>query len=136
GRGAAAAREYLAAAESAAPAEALDLRRWAAGQLLRSGHVDEGLGVLRTTLAAVGLRLPDTPAAASRSLLFRRVLLWGRGLRFRERDEGQLRDADLVRLDTCWSAAIGLNFVEKVRAWDFQARYLLLALQAGEPSRL
>src|SRR6185312_7338199 len=42
GRGAEAAPNYLAAARTAGPAQALDLRRRGTEELIRSGHLDEG----------------------------------------------------------------------------------------------
>ena len=52
GRGAEAAQAYLKAAESATAADTLELNRLASTQLLISGHVEEGLALLRTLLGA------------------------------------------------------------------------------------
>ncbi|HTM21426.1 MAG TPA: AAA family ATPase, partial [Kofleriaceae bacterium] len=105
GRGAGAAAAYLAAAGDAATAEALELRRRAADQLLRSGHIDEGLAALDDVLAAVGLRLPRSPGRALWSLALRRAHVRLRGLRHRRRDAGEVPPRDLTRIDVCWSAA-------------------------------
>src|SRR5262249_21646258 len=90
GRGAEAGAIYAEAANDASPHEALDLRRRAAEQLLRSGHVSAGLEALRTVLGAVGLQLAETPARALTSLLWRRGRLRLRGIAFKERAESQL----------------------------------------------
>jgi serine/threonine protein kinase len=136
GRGAEAAQAYLAAAREADPAEALDLRRRAAQQFLLSGRVDEGLPILRDVLHAVGLRLARTPRRAFWSLLFYRAVLELRGLRFRERSADQVPAAELARIDIGWAAALGLSMNDNIRAADIQTRHLLLALRAGEPSRI
>jgi hypothetical protein len=44
--------------------------------------------------------------------------------------------AVLARVDAAWSAAVGLGNVDTIRGADFATRHLLLALKAGEPSRV
>jgi serine/threonine protein kinase len=136
GRGAEAAEVYLQAAPGAAAAETLELKRLAATQLLISGHVDEGLVLLRTILGPLGLFMPTTPRQALFSLFRHRTILRLRGLRFRARDETQVPAEDLTRIDICWSAVAGLSVIDPILGADFQTRGLLMALRAGEPFRI
>jgi len=142
GRGGEAAEAYLAAAASDGVRDELrasedrDLRRRGAEQLLRSGHFDQGLEVLRATLLAVGMRIPKTPGRALLSLLVRRAQRRLRGLRFERRSADQVPRETLERIDACWTASIGFGMADLVRGNDFQTRHLLLALRAGEPYRV
>src|SRR5262249_16736881 len=144
GRGAEAAREYLAAAVGAPVAEAFELRRRAAMQFLYSGHLGEGLAELSVVLKAVGMSMPKTPRPALFSLILRRLppRIRGRrgpglrGVLFRPGAPGRVPAEELMRIDVCWTVAEGLGFIDIMRGADFQARCLLLALRAGEPSRI
>ncbi len=136
GLGAESARVFLDAATGAPAAEALDLQRRAAEQLLVSGHIDEGLDVMARVLDGVAMYLPKTPRAALASLLLRRVRLALRGRRFHERDATRIAADQLTRVDLCWSFSIGLGMCDTVRGADFQTRHVLLALDAGEPYRV
>src|SRR5256885_1863687 len=132
----AAAQAYLAAAAAGAPEDALQYQRRAAEQLLISGHLEAGLDVIRTVLRSVGLELAPTPRRAILSLLWRRAAVRLRGLTFRERSVADIGARELARIDTCWAVAAGLALVDNLRAADFLARHLLLALRAGEPYRV
>jgi tetratricopeptide (TPR) repeat protein len=99
GRGAEAAEMYLEAGLGANRGEALELRRRAATQLLLSGHVEEGLSTLRTVLNDLGLKFPQSTAAAIRGRLLRRAWLRVRGLSFEERDPSMIADAERVRIE-------------------------------------
>ncbi len=136
GRGAEAARVYLAAVEGAPAPDVLDLRRRVAEQLLRSGLIDEGIGQLRVVLASIGMKLPRSPWTAVISFLLRRIQVRLRGIHFQERVAANIPPETLVRVDICWSAGIALGMVDTVRGAHFQARGLLVALQAGEPYRV
>ena len=136
GRGPEAARVYVAAADGAENAHALDLRRRAAEQLLISGHTDEGVAAIRAVLGALDMTLPETPMRAFISLLLRRAMLRLRGLKFRQRAESDVAPNVLARVDICCSVALGLGLVDSIRGSDFQTRHLLLALAAGEPRRV
>lgn len=136
GRSTQAAREYIAAARLAEPGDALELRRRAAEQLLRSGHVDEGVEVLAEVLHSVGLRLPRTPRRALARLLIHRAWLRLRGYRHRRRSEDQLPPEQLARLDACWVAATSLMLFSPTLGFLFQSYHFALAVAAGEPVRL
>jgi eukaryotic-like serine/threonine-protein kinase len=131
-----AAKHYLEAARNIDQTRALDLQRRAAEQLLMGGHIDEGLRVIQTVLAAVGLKLSAGPKRALLSLLIRRLHLKLRGIDFVERDISEIPKEEILRIDICWAVAAGLGMVDTIRAADFQTRHLLLALRAGELYRV
>jgi serine/threonine protein kinase len=136
GRTAAAAQSYSLAADSAEPHLVLELRRRAAEQWLVGGHLDEGMLALRSVLEVGSLRLAKTPRSALLSLLARRARVKLRGLQWTRRPHTEIAPAKLMQIDTCWSVATTLGTVDTIRAADFQAQHLLLALSAGEPYRV
>jgi hypothetical protein len=136
GRPAESADAYLDAAAGAGQGPRVELQRRAAEQFLVGGHIDRGLGLLRSLLAGVGLHAARSPRAALFWLVWRRVRLRWRGPRFVSRRVEDIDAETLLRLDTCWSAATGLAMVDVIGASDFSACYLHMALDAGEPARL
>ncbi|WP_434415583.1 protein kinase domain-containing protein [Nannocystis pusilla] len=136
GRSAEAAPVYASAAEGASAAESLELRRRAGEQFLVSGNIDQGVRMLRPALVEVDLGYPATPGRANMSIITRSTQLSLRGLGFAAVREEQVPPADLLRLDVCLSAAVGLAFVDPIRGYSFYQRGLLLALQTGEPQRI
>ncbi|MEM8959925.1 MAG: AAA family ATPase [Acidobacteriota bacterium] len=136
GRGAEAAPVYLAAAEGARAGDALEWRRRAAEQWLISGHIDGGIETVNTVLSLVGMELPPTPRRTIFALAGLLIRLKLRGIDFEERDATQIAAEELIRIDTCWSVAIGLGLVDTIRGMVFGKRNLLLALEAGEPYRV
>ena len=136
GHGVRAAAEYERAAGGARPAEALDLRRQAAAQLLRSGEMVRGLAASRAILADVGIRYPRTTLEAVVVFFWYRFLLWLRGLDFTVRDESQCALAQLTRVDVCRSVADTASYADALRGSLFHTRNLLLALRLGEPKRV
>ncbi len=135
GQGRSAAHAYLRAADLASGPDALALRQRAADQLLRAGHVDEGLEVVRDVLSSVGLGYAETPRAALGQLLVARARARLRGTSFRERPASELAPMAFARLDTCAAMAIDLGLLDNLRASVFHTRNLLLSLDAGEPAR-
>ncbi len=136
GRPAEAADEFLDAAKLTSSRRALELRQRAGAQLLMGGHIDEGLEVFRIVLESVGLKLARGPKRALLSLVLRRLWIRLRGFGFTERDAASIPETDLLRIDTCWAVAAGLGVVDLIRGADFQSLHLLLALPAGEISRV
>jgi eukaryotic-like serine/threonine-protein kinase len=136
GRSGQAAQAYLRAAEDPSPAEANRLRRRAAEEYLRNGDIDSGMLILDTVLATAGTRLSSSRLGALASILWNRLRLRLRGLKFTERPADQIPAEQLERVDTYWAAAMGLGPVDVLRAADFQTRQLLLTLGTGEPFRM
>ncbi len=137
GRSIEAAEAFLSTARAIGSSpRALELRRRAAQQLLVAGSFERGLEEMRDVLAVVGLEPPSNTAGAIASMLIRRAHVRLRGLGFRSRREEEVPASALLRIDTCWAAVIGLGLVDVIRGADFQSRHLLLALRAGEPTRI
>lgn len=137
GRGLEAASAFAYAADATHnAAEQADLRRRAADQLLRNGHIDGGVEAMRAVLAPLGGGIATTPRRALISLLYHRGRLALRGLSHTTRAESAIDPGLLHRVDVYWDVAMGLNLVDIIRGVDFQTRCLMLALEAGEPSRL
>ena len=134
GRGAEAARAYLAAVDGASVGERLQLQQRAMGQFMRTGRFDEGLATLREILPAIQLKWPVSARRALWSLIVGRIRLRWRGLSFEEPQVPPEDDA-LLRIDACWSVATGLSVLDPLRATLFQTHLLLRALDAGDRAR-
>ncbi|HJW34327.1 MAG TPA: protein kinase [Holophagaceae bacterium] len=136
GFGQRAGRAYLEAVAGASPEEALGLKRMAADRFIRSGHFDEGIPLLKELVKTVGLRWPTTRLQALGSLLFHRIQLQFRGLRFEAHEPQDIPARELLRMEVCRVAAAGLSIIDPMRGIDFQTRHLLMALKTGEPLNL
>jgi serine/threonine protein kinase len=136
GRAPESAQTYLVAATQAGADEARQLRQKAAGQLLLSGHIDEGLAIVDTVLCDLGLKSPKTRRRALVSLIWARIRLGLRGIRFRRQGDSQFHERALLRVDTCWTVGLYLSSIDPIRGAYFQAYGLLLALRAGDPLRI
>lgn len=131
-----AADQFLAAAAGADAATTLELRRRAAGSLLQSGYVAEGLAMTRAVLSGVGLAMARTPWRGLLGMVLRRAWLRVRGLGFKARSLAEISQAELTRVDVCEGVSFGLALVDTFRGMDFGARFLLAALRLGERWRV
>ena len=135
GRGAGAAEAYLRASALIEGTSARELRRRAGEQLLRAGHVERGILILSEILRELGVRIPrtdlETASSLAGALLRLNVRLLRRGLRFEPRPAAEQTADQRLRMDACWTMATGLSMVHHLRATDFQARSLLMALDLG-----
>ncbi len=139
GRSREAADVYAAASQDAvndAPDTHADLARRAAEHYLRAGDLAEGFARLRRVLADVAVPYPSSPAAAVATMIALRTRLAVRGLELKPRPPEARGQAELARADACWSAGLGHAWVDPIRAASFQARYMMLALDTGEPTRV
>ena len=136
GHGAKAAEHYLLAARDAALHEQLTLKQRAAEALLHSGHIDRGLAIFEEILGQVGKKLPRPTVILPIELLLRRGILALRGLGWRERDVSDIPRDVLLTVDSCSAVATGLALVDIARGATLQTTSLLLALRAGEPTRI
>lgn len=136
GQGEAAAEAHLLVASGASKAVALDQRRKAAESLMRAGHVDRAVELFKRVLASVGLGFPASNRRALFNLLWWRMYLRIRGVKFRQRDESQLRPEELIKIDVCGSCGLAFGVNDSFRGAEFQTRHVVLALRAGEPGRV
>jgi hypothetical protein len=136
GRGREAAEEYLSAARWPEHNDAFQMRRLAAEQLMRSGHLDEGFQAFKRLMRSVGLWMPATPLQSLVAMVAIRAFTRLRGLRWRPRHESDLSALTIRKLDLLWTGASAFSTVNFVFGTYLQARHMLEALRAGEPFRL
>ena len=129
---------FLEASQTGEPSELeqRDLRRRAAERLLSGGDMATGLEVERQLLAEVGLPWPASRGAALRSMAWLYVRIGASRLKWKHRTEAELSEQQKLRLDTCWSAAVGLSMVDSMRGAAFAMRSAVLTLSAGDPRRI
>jgi serine/threonine protein kinase len=136
GHAIAAAEAYQRAAAGSDATQSLRLHHLAAEQLLRGGHIAQGLDILEGVLKQAGLRMAVGPRRALLSVLWRLLRLHVRGTDFVERPASSIPKQKRRLLDVLWSANIGLGMVDILRADDFLLRFLFLALEVGDLRRV
>ena len=131
-----AAQVYIVAADRVSePLVAIQLRRRAAEEYLKSGYFDDGIAVMRGVLRALGMTYPGSPWAAIARTLVERIKLRLRGREGAAREEREVPAALLAKIDVCWSVVSSLGFVDPWPGILYQAKHLRFALAAGEPYR-
>ena len=136
GLGADAAEAYLASTHGAAAEEGIEFERRAAHNLLRSGHVDAGVRGLRSVLDQLAIHIPEALRAVIQGTRSRLEAIADRGLDFTERSPKDIPPRQLIEIDACWSACVGLAMVDPLRLAFFLAQGVLLALDAGDAYRV
>jgi serine/threonine protein kinase len=131
-----AAEAYQKAAAGCDATQSVHLQHLAAEQLLRGGHIAEGLEILQGVLKQAGLRMAKGPRRALLSVVWRLVRLRLRGTDFVERPASSIPARKRRLLDVLWSANTGLGVVDILLADDFLLRFLFLAFEVGDLRRV
>lgn len=136
GRSSEAADAFRKAAAGALGAEAVDLQRRAAEQLIQAGRVDEGVAMARLVLQSLGLDLPTSTAATIGQLTW----LWTRrklqGDTFEPTAEKDVDHQELARIDVLWSLGAVLGPVDPLHSAALVTQQALRAMKVGEPKRV
>lgn len=136
GRAREAVEVLLRMAEDSEPEQASAYREQAGQLYIQTGRVPEGLEQLAPTFAKLGETVPRSRLGSVLLLLWRRLRLRLRGLRYTPRPADAVPAERLEHLDTLLSTYTGLTHEETLLAVMFHARYFQLALDTGEPARL
>jgi len=134
GRCAAGAEAFLRSAEDVPEDSRPEVLRQAADAWMAAGYLDRGLDLLRPMLRAEGLWWPRSTLLAALALLWTYARLRLRGIEVR--GDVAPTEAQLRRVDLCWSVGMGLTNTMPADGMLFAVRALLAALQAGEPRRI
>ncbi len=132
GRQRAAAAAYLETADKAPFELALELRRLASEQLMRSGQMEEGLSLIRELLDSVGVSVPRSSAGVIASILYGRTLTAVRGRTYRRTPPEAIDPLDLWRLRALWSLVSSVNVTNPVLGYATSMIYQRLALRTGD----
>jgi hypothetical protein len=132
----AAAELFTSLAEGASGSQRLELLRHAAQHYLTAGYPARGIELTRSALARAGLRYPSSQSGVLARLAIERARIRAFGLGFQARAVNEIPSDELMRVDVCFSAAVGFSMNDLMRNAAFSAWHLRLALGAGEPSRI
>lgn len=136
GRNKEAADEFIAIAETALASERAELRRKAGRAFISSGHVEQGLAIMRDLLEQQGVPLPKTPLRAVFKLLWTRSRIKKRGLHYLPREISDDEQATVERLDTLWDTALSTVWSDNIRSAYMLARCLQQSLEFGDEERI
>jgi hypothetical protein len=126
----------LHAADTAEPHDRAELQRLAAEQLLRTGHLDEGLIVLEGLARELGIWLAPKRWQQVLSLMLHRVRARLPAFGGRTRTPSVRASRQLMMLDVYWSFFVGLVNYDAIRAMDFHARHMVLAARVGDRQQI
>jgi tetratricopeptide (TPR) repeat protein len=127
----------LLAAEAPDDPEVVRLRCAAGERLLLGGHWDEGIALVRETMATVGVPQAKTAGSAlARGLLLMPAAAWQKR-RWRARSGADQAPAsiaakDALRLDVVWSAGLAIAWLDPMRAIELHVRHAVLAHASGD----
>jgi hypothetical protein len=135
GRGRQAAAVYFEAARASGEPEASVFRRKAGLQLFANGYEAEALELLGGTLEQLGVGIPASLAAGAPELTALRARIAERGFAITARGAAAIAPAQLEAADDLGTLALYLAQADPDRALPLVARYVLAALELGEPMR-
>src|SRR5262249_8346422 len=131
GRGAESASVYLEAARDASAKESAALERAGANQLLLCGQIDEGVRILRGSLAQIARGAPSSTWSAIFWLIFYSVQLRFIGLRFAELDRSKVPRLLVDQLEGLYAVIASLGLVDVLVGASLTARFMVLAFRGG-----
>ncbi|MCC6625092.1 MAG: hypothetical protein IT385_27850, partial [Deltaproteobacteria bacterium] len=129
-------RAWLALAEEHTGATRQQLRQRAADNLIRSGHVDEGLAAQKAALDRLGVRVSRSAWLALPFIVLDRIRLRLRGLGYRLQPSSHADPRRLARIDASMALGAVLPLIDTIRGLQVHGQALRDALAAGEPARL
>jgi len=132
GRGPDAARVYAKAAEGADPVTQLACRIEVADQLVQSGLLETGADLLFSLFQEYGHGVPRSQLQVVLRIVWSRIKLAVRGLRWTDRRRDEIAPRDLTLLTLYKAASRGLILVDPVRAAHFAICGLHLAMKTGD----
>ncbi len=120
-------REYLDISARVGPEERGEIRRKGAEQLLFSGHIEEGIAVLKEAFEDNGV---DYAALLQQNPFDTLSELEATGFEYTIRSD--FDPAELRRLDLMWAAGLGMTQIKEAEAMVFLTAYATKALEVGE----
>jgi eukaryotic-like serine/threonine-protein kinase len=130
-----AAAAFFAAAEGAAEADAIQLDQLRLEQLLRRGHLTDGMALVTRQLARIGIALPAGRHAMVRQLRGQRLRRWRSGYGFVSRSVADLAADEVQRVDLLGAIAMAMAVSDPLTGSVVQGHFLSAALALGEPRR-